>query len=39
MGKSSGIPAAIVRGVPSSWFRSGSVVDEVVRPPSEDLFR
>lgn len=39
MGKSSGIPAAIVRGVPESWFRSGSVVGEIVRPPSEDLFR
>jgi coenzyme F420-0:L-glutamate ligase / coenzyme F420-1:gamma-L-glutamate ligase len=39
MGKDRGIPAAIVRGVPASWLRDGSVVDEVVRPPAEDLFR
>lgn len=39
MGKSAGIPAAIVRGVPTHWFRGGSVVDEIVRSPSEDLFR
>lgn len=39
MGKSAGIPAAIVRGVPAPWFRSGSVVDEFVRSPAEDLFR
>jgi coenzyme F420-0:L-glutamate ligase/coenzyme F420-1:gamma-L-glutamate ligase len=39
MGKSSGIPAAIVRGVDSGWFRTGSVHDEIVRRPHEDLFR
>jgi coenzyme F420-0:L-glutamate ligase/coenzyme F420-1:gamma-L-glutamate ligase len=39
MGKSAGVPAAIVRGVPADWFRKGSVVDEIVRSPSEDLFR
>ncbi len=39
MGKATGIPAAIVRGVPCQWLRRGSVTDEVVRPPAEDLFR
>jgi coenzyme F420-0:L-glutamate ligase/coenzyme F420-1:gamma-L-glutamate ligase len=39
MGKDRGIPAAIVRGVPSSWLRPSSVRAEVVRPPEEDLFR
>lgn len=39
MGKASGIPVAVVRGADPSWFREGSVHDEVVRPPGEDLFR
>ncbi|MFV2039583.1 MAG: coenzyme F420-0:L-glutamate ligase [Acidimicrobiales bacterium] len=39
MGKSSGIPVAIVRGADPAWFRDGSTVDELVRDPSEDLFR
>ncbi len=39
MGKSSGIPAAIVRGVDPSWLRESAVREEIVRPPSEDLFR
>ena len=39
MGKAEGIAVAIVRGLPEGWFRPGSVVDEVVRNPSEDLFR
>ncbi len=39
MGKSAGYPAAIVRGIPSSWFRSGSVAAEIVRKPADDLFR
>ena len=38
MGKSHGIPAAIVRGLDPAWFREGSV-RELVRPPAEDLFR
>jgi len=43
MGKSTGIPAAIVRGVDPSMFlaegeRSGVVAD-LVRSPAEDLFR
>jgi coenzyme F420-0:L-glutamate ligase/coenzyme F420-1:gamma-L-glutamate ligase len=39
MGKDKGIPAAIVRGVPADWLRPASVRAEIVRPPSEDLFR
>ncbi len=39
MGKSSGIPAAVVRGVDPAWLRDGSVRDEIVRRPQEDLFR
>jgi len=39
MGKSTGYPAAVVRGIPEDWFRSGSVVDEIVRDPKDDLFR
>lgn len=39
MGKARGVPAAVIRGVDPSWLREGSVVDEVVRPPGEDLFR
>lgn len=38
MGKSSGIPVAVVRGADESWFRNSSI-DEIVRPPNEDLFR
>ncbi|MBA2495755.1 MAG: coenzyme F420-0:L-glutamate ligase [Acidimicrobiia bacterium] len=39
MGKALGVAAAIVRGVPAAWLRPGNVHDEIVRPPSEDLFR
>ena len=39
MGKSSGIPAAVVRGVDPAWLRPGSVRDEIVRAPADDLFR
>ena len=39
MGKASGIPVAVVRGVDPGWLRTGSVHDEIVRDPSEDLFR
>ena len=39
MGKSKAVAAAIVRGVPADWFRTGSVVDEIVRNPQDDLFR
>ena len=39
MGKATGVPVAIVRGADPGWFRDGSTVDELVRDPSEDLFR
>ncbi|MEI7593240.1 MAG: coenzyme F420-0:L-glutamate ligase [Actinomycetes bacterium] len=39
MGKTSNIPVAIVRGIDTTWFRDGSVRDEIVRHPSDDLFR
>mgnify|MGYP000338945344 CR=1 FL=1 len=39
MGKSAGVAAAIVRGVPADWLRESSVKGEVVRAKSDDLFR
>ena len=38
MGKSTGVPVAVIRGVDPSWLRDSSMA-EIVRPPSEDLFR
>jgi coenzyme F420-0:L-glutamate ligase/coenzyme F420-1:gamma-L-glutamate ligase len=38
MGKSSGVPVAVVRGLDQSFLRE-STVDELVRPEQEDLFR
>jgi coenzyme F420-0:L-glutamate ligase/coenzyme F420-1:gamma-L-glutamate ligase len=38
MGKASGVPAALVRGLEPSWFRDGSA-RELVRNPRDDLFR
>jgi coenzyme F420-0:L-glutamate ligase/coenzyme F420-1:gamma-L-glutamate ligase len=43
MGKSAGVPAAVLRGLDRSWFlppgeRSG-VLTDLVRSPEEDLFR
>jgi coenzyme F420-0:L-glutamate ligase/coenzyme F420-1:gamma-L-glutamate ligase len=38
MGKSNGVPVAVIRGADPAWFRDSSM-DEIVRPPSEDLFR
>jgi coenzyme F420-0:L-glutamate ligase / coenzyme F420-1:gamma-L-glutamate ligase len=38
-GKATGIAVALIRGVERSWFAEGSVVAEIVRHPSEDLFR
>lgn len=38
MGKSTGVPVAVIRGADPSWFRDSSM-DEIVRPPAEDLFR
>ena len=39
MGKASGVAAAVVRGVNPAWLGEGSVRDQVIRHPSEDLFR
>jgi coenzyme F420-0:L-glutamate ligase/coenzyme F420-1:gamma-L-glutamate ligase len=39
MGKSDGIPVAIVRGVSAGWLRESSVRREIVRNAQEDLFR
>ncbi len=39
MGKDRGVPAAVVRGVDPGWLRRSSVASEIVRAPSEDLFR
>ncbi len=39
MGKASGVPVAIVRGVDPAWFGDGSVHDDIVRSPQDDLFR
>jgi coenzyme F420-0:L-glutamate ligase / coenzyme F420-1:gamma-L-glutamate ligase len=39
MGKATGAAAAVVRGVDPSWLGDGNVHDELVRHPSEDLFR
>jgi coenzyme F420-0:L-glutamate ligase/coenzyme F420-1:gamma-L-glutamate ligase len=38
MGKSDGVPAAIVRGLPAEWLGEGSAQD-LVRQPADDLFR
>ena len=39
MGKSSGIPVAIIRGGDSEWFGSGNVRESLLRDPKDDLFR
>ena len=39
MGKSAGVPVAVVRGVDPRWLRESSVREEIVRPHPEDLFR
>jgi coenzyme F420-0:L-glutamate ligase/coenzyme F420-1:gamma-L-glutamate ligase len=39
MGKSAGIPVAVVRGVDPAWFGEGSVAADIVRDPADDLFR
>ena len=38
MGKAARVPAALVRGLDPAWEREGSG-RELIRPPSEDLFR
>lgn len=40
MGKATGVPVAIVRGVDPAWLvDDGGVVERVVRAPADDLFR
>jgi len=39
MGKAAGVPVAVVRGIDPGWFGDGSVINDVVRSPDEDLFR
>lgn len=39
MGKSTGIPVAVVRGIEAKWFRTSSIKDEMIRAPQDDLFR
>jgi coenzyme F420-0:L-glutamate ligase / coenzyme F420-1:gamma-L-glutamate ligase len=38
MGKSTGIPVAVVRGINNAWLRD-STVSELIRSPQDDLFR
>jgi coenzyme F420-0:L-glutamate ligase/coenzyme F420-1:gamma-L-glutamate ligase len=38
MGKSTGVPVAVVRGVDPQWLRESNV-RELIRSPAEDLFR
>jgi len=38
MGKSTGIPVAVVRGINNAWLRDSSV-RELIRSPQDDLFR
>jgi coenzyme F420-0:L-glutamate ligase/coenzyme F420-1:gamma-L-glutamate ligase len=39
MGKASSVPVAVVRGIDVAWLGRGSVAEEILRPPAEDLFR
>jgi coenzyme F420-0:L-glutamate ligase/coenzyme F420-1:gamma-L-glutamate ligase len=39
MGKATGVPVAVIRGVDPAHLREASVAAEIVRPPAEDLFR
>jgi coenzyme F420-0:L-glutamate ligase/coenzyme F420-1:gamma-L-glutamate ligase len=39
MGKTASVPVAVVRGIDPGWLGDGSVVGDVVRTHSEDLFR
>ncbi|MCB0975824.1 MAG: coenzyme F420-0:L-glutamate ligase [Acidimicrobiales bacterium] len=39
LGKATGKPVALIRGVDRSWLRRGEVRGEIVRHPDEDLFR
>jgi coenzyme F420-0:L-glutamate ligase/coenzyme F420-1:gamma-L-glutamate ligase len=39
LGKASATPFALVRGLDESFFGEGSVAENLVRPPADDLFR
>lgn len=39
MGKTNNVPVAVIRGVDPGWLGPGSIQADLVRPPSEDLFR
>lgn len=39
MGKASGVPVAVVRNLDRAWFGRGSVAEQIVRSPADDLFR
>ena len=39
MGKTTGVPVAVIRGGPAEWFGESSVQTDVVRDPADDLFR
>jgi len=39
LGKAHGTPFAVVRGLDPSYFGSGSISDDVIRPANGDLFR
>lgn len=39
MGKTTNVPVAVVRGGDPEWLREGSVREEIVRAPADDLFR
>ncbi|WP_419919985.1 coenzyme F420-0:L-glutamate ligase [Candidatus Poriferisocius sp.] len=39
MGKAAGVPVAVIRGVDPAWLGPGSIQQDLIRPPTEDLFR
>lgn len=39
LGKAEGTPFAVIRGLDDSYFGEGSVSEDLIRPPSGDLFR
>jgi len=39
MGKTTGIPVAVIRGGPTEWFGESSVQNDLVRDAADDLFR
>lgn len=39
MGKATGVPAAVIRGVDVAWLQESSVRADLLRAPADDLFR